>query len=412
MESSEGRIPELIPIRYGRMIQSPFTFYRGSAFNMDADLSTTPASGLRVQACGDCHLCNFGAFATPERRIIVDINELDETLPAPWEWDVKRLAASFVVASRFNGHSEAEARDAAQIAVRSYRIKMSEYSKQSVLDIWYDSIDLEALIPTVKDEETQKRLQKRIAKARGRSIAEHDFPALVTTDGVTPVIKDNPPLIYHSREQGEEAFDATVQTSFAAYRESLPDDRRVLLDRYRLTDVAVKVVGVGSVGTVCGILLMMASHDDPLFLQLKQARESVLERFAGKSVYSNHGQRVVVGQRLMQSASDLFLGWTEGHKGRHFYIRQLRDMKIKPVVEVYGPSVMQEYAKLCGWILARAHARSGEPAIISGYLGKNEVFDEAVADFSVAYADQCEKDHAALLQAVRTGQVEVSVEDV
>lgn len=409
-ESSKDRMAHLVPIRYGRMVQSPFSFYRGTALNMAADLSVTPVSGLRVQACGDCHLCNFGGFATPERRIIADINDLDETLPAPWEWDVKRLAASFVVASRFNGHPEEAARDAALGCVRSYREKMAEYSKLSVLDVWYSSIDLEKLLLTIKDEESHKRLEKRLAKARQRKVVDDDFPELVTTAGMKPTIKENPPLIFHPREQDKASFETTLKKSFAAYRETLSEDRRILIDRYQLVDAAVKVVGVGSVGTVCGVLLLMASDQDPLFLQVKQARESVLEPYAGQSDYSNHGQRVVVGQRIMQSASDLFLGWTEGYRGRNFYIRQLRDMKIKPMVEIFSPSVMSVYAATCGWILARAHARSGEPAMISGYLGKSDVFDEAIADFAVAYADQCEQDHDQLVQAVRAGRLEVFIE--
>lgn len=409
-ESSKGRMPELIPIRYGRMIQSPFTFYRGTALNMAADLATTPVSGLRVQACGDCHLCNFGAFATPERRVICDINDLDETLPAPWEWDVKRLTASMVVASRFNGHSEAEARDAALACVRSYRQFMAEYSKMTVLDVWYASIDVESLVASEADEESRKRLEKRLAKARERSVAEHDFPDLVTTAGLKPTIKENPPLIFHLRHQDQEKHEAAFNQAFAAYRETLSEDKRVLLDRYKIMDFAMKVVGVGSVGTMCGIVLLMASDKDPLFLQIKQARESVLEPYAGRSVYSNHGQRVVVGQRLMQSASDLFLGWTEGQKGRQFYVRQLKDMKIKPLVEIFTPSVMLSYGVLCGHILARSHARSGQPAKISGYLGKGEVFDEAIADFSVAYADQAERDHETLVKAVRAGKLDVFIE--
>lgn len=411
-ESSEGRIPHLIPIRYGRMLQSPFTFFRGAAMSMAADLSTTPTSGLRVQACGDCHLCNFGAFATPERRVNFDINDLDETLPAPWEWDVKRLAASFVLASRDNGHSEDSARDAVLSCVRSYRERMAEYSEMQTLEIWYDSIDVEKLIPKIQDKEAQKRIQTRLTKARERSVLEHDFPELVTTAGMAPQIKDNPPLIYHQRELGHEEFVETVDRAFAKYRESLPEHRRVLLDRFKLMDVAAKVVGVGSVGTVCGVILLMASDEDPLFLQLKQARPSVLEPYAGRSVYANHGERVVVGHQLMQSASDLFLGWTEARQGRHFYFRQLKDMKIKPIVEVFSASVMREYGELCGWVLAHAHARSGEPIKITGYLGKGDKFDRAISDFAVAYADQTERDHEILIKAVRAGEIEVFVEDV
>jgi len=411
-QSSKGRVPELIPLRYGRMLQSPFTFYRGTALNMAADLATTPVSGLRVQACGDCHLSNFGGFATPERRVIVDINDLDETLPAPWEWDVKRLAASFVLASRHNRHGENDARDAALACVRAYRERMREFSQMRVLDIWYASVDIEPLIAAVEDKETRKRMQKRLEKARERSTLEHDFPELVTEAGVAPAIKENPPLIFHPREQGREEFDATVRKAFSGYRESLSPHRRMLLDHYELVDVAVKVVGVGSVGTLCGVILLMASEKDPLFLQIKQAGPSVLEPYAGKSAYSNHGERIVLGHQLMQSASDLFLGWTEGHLGRQFYLRQLRDMKIKPQVELFTPGVMLEYAELCGWILARAHARSGDPAKISGYLGKGDAFDEAIADFSIAYADQSEQDHEALVKAARAGKIEVLIEDV
>ena len=409
-ESDKGRIPQLVPIRHGRMMQSPFSFYRGAALNMAADLAHTPATGLQVQACGDCHLLNFGAFATPERRVIFDINDLDETLPAPWEWDVKRLAASFVLACRDNGFSEDNARDAALTCVRSYRERMKEYSEMRVLDIWYASIDAQSLIPTIEDEEARERLRKRLAKAREHSVLEHEFPELVHTGGLTPTIKENPPLIYHWREQGFEELMESVMKVFARYRETMQEDRRLLLDRFKLTDMAVKVVGVGSVGTFCGILLLMASEHDPLFLQFKQARTSVLEAYAGKSPHANEGQRIVHGCRMMQSASDLFLGWTEGQLGRQYYIRQLKDMKIKPMVEVFTTSIMLQYADLCGWTLAHAHARSGEPARIAGYLGQSDKFDESIADFSIAYADQSERDHETLLKAVRAGKLEVFVE--
>jgi uncharacterized protein (DUF2252 family) len=409
-ESSKGRIQQLIAIRNGRMLQSPFTFYRGAALNMAADLAHTPTSGLRVQACGDCHLLNFGAFATPERRVIFDINDLDETLPAPWEWDVKRLSASFVLACRDNGFNADCARDAVLTCVRSYRERMAEYSEMVTLDVWYAAIDVEKVIPTIQDKEVRKRAEKRLAKARGRSVLEHDFPELVHINGLVPTIKDNPPLIYHSREQGHEETTAIFQKGFADYLESLPEHRRLLLDRFKLMDFAIKVVGVGSVGTYCGVMLLMASDKDPLFLQIKQARPSVLEAYAGKSVYSNNGQRIVIGCQLMQSASDLFLGWTEGQKGRQFYVRQLKDMKIKPLVETFTQSVMLRYAEICGWCLARAHARSGEPAKISGYLGKSDAFDEAISDFSIAYADQSERDHDELMKAARAGKLEVFVE--
>ncbi len=408
--SNKGRVPELIPIRHGRMMKSPFTFYRGAALNMAADLATTPATGLRVQACGDAHLCNFGAFASPERRILFDINDLDETLPAPWEWDVKRLAASIVVACRSNGFSEARARDAALACVRSYREHMAEYSQMSVLDVWYARIDLEEMTASFRDDDVRKRMQKRLAAAHQRSVAEHDFPKLAAMAGGVPVIKDNPPLIYHPQAEGGEALISRAREAFADYRESLQEDRRTLIDRYELRDIAMKVVGVGSVGTFCAVMLLTASDKDPLFLQVKEARPSVLEAYAGKSAYANHGERVVNGQRLMQSASDIFLGWTKGKLGRHFYIRQLRDMKLSAMVELFTPAVMTRYAEACAWALARAHARSGDPSAISGYLGKSDEFDKAIAKFSVAYADQSERDHAVLRKAVQDGRVEVVME--
>jgi uncharacterized protein (DUF2252 family) len=408
-QSNQGRMKHLIPIRHGRMLQSPFAFYRGAALNMAADLAGTPTSGIRVQACGDCHLLNFGAFATPERRVIFDINDLDETLLAPWEWDVKRLAASFVLACRENGLGEDDAREAVLSCARSYREHMREFSKMSVLDVWYASIDMEKVMATIKDEETVERAQKRLEKARESSVAEHDFPKLATTAGLAPTIKDNPPLIFHPRDRQREELMSSIRHYFAQYRETLPESRRLLLDRFHLMDAALKVVGVGSVGTYCAILLLMASEDDPLFLQVKQARPSVLEAYAGKSRHANDGQRIVYGCRVMQSSSDIFLGWLEGEAGRHYYVRQLRDMKIKPMVEVFTAAVMLEYAELCGWALARAHARSAEPTKISGYLGKNDSFDEAIADFSTAYADQTERDYEVLKKAVRAGKLDVEI---
>ncbi|MGH8614100.1 MAG: DUF2252 domain-containing protein [Gammaproteobacteria bacterium] len=409
-KSNEGRLPELIPIRYGRMVRTPFTFYRGAALNMAADLAVTPATGLRVQACGDCHLLNFGDFATPERRIIFDINDLDETLPAPWEWDLKRLAASVVLACRNNGFEKDCARDAALACARSYRERMAEFSQMPVLDVWYASIDVEKELPTIRDKEARRRHQKLLAKARARRVLEHDFPKLAAMAGQAPTIRDNPPLIYHPSERGEEDLLTRTRAAFAGYRESVQEDRRALIDRYDLKDIAIKVVGVGSVGTFCAVTLLMASEQDPLFLQVKEARPSVLEAYAGKSIYPNHGQRVVNGYRLMQSASDIFLGWTKGKLGRHFYVRQLKDMKVGPMVELFGPGMMTQYAEICAWALARAHARSGAPAQISGYLGKSDAFDKAIAAFSFAYADQSERDHAILKKAVRSGRVEVVAE--
>ena len=410
IESGVGRVPELLPIRYGRMMQSPFTFYRGAAAIMVADLAGLPSTGIRVQACGDCHLLNFGSFATPERRQIIAINDFDETLPAPWEWDIKRLAASFVVAARSNGFTTEEAREAAQTCARSYRERIREFAKMGVLDVWYYSIEMEDLLETIEDETAKARVKKRFVKARDRDVLDEDFPELVTFEGGKHRIRDNPPLIYHFQGEEEAVVEVRVRDAFERYRATLAEDRRLLLDRYEYKDIAMKVVGVGSVGTRCSIMLLMGGADDPLFLQVKEARASVLEPYAGQSAYSNHGQRVVMGQRLMLSASDIFLGWTEGGLGSHYYIRQMRDMKLKAMVELFTPSVMNQYAELCGWALASAHARSGDAAKIAGYLGKKEDFDEALADFSESYADQNELDYKALVKAVREGRLEVYLE--
>jgi uncharacterized protein (DUF2252 family) len=409
-EGDKGRIPQLIPIRHGRMIQSPFTYYRGAALAMAVDLANLPATGVRVQACGDAHLGNFRVFATPERRLIFDIHDLDETLPAPWEWDVKRLATSFVIAARNNGLSEKRAREAVLTCVHSYREHMAEFSQMRAIDVWYYSLDADRIADDIKDIEIRRRAKKRLAKAKSLTALEYDFPKLADVSSEVPTIRDNPPLIYHWHEHGSEEFDAVVREALASYRETLPDDRRVLLDRYELKDITIKVVGVGSVGTICGIILMAAGEGDPLFLQVKQATESVLERYAGKSVYPNHGQRVVQGHRLMQSASDVFLGWTEGRFDRHYYIRQLRDAKIKFAIETFNSAELILFADCCGWTLARAHARSGEPALITGYLGESELFDTAILDFAVAYADQSEKDHEALTRAVRAGKLDAVIE--
>jgi uncharacterized protein (DUF2252 family) len=406
--SNKGRMPELVPIRHGRMLTSPFAFLRGSAAVMASDLSRTPVSGIRVQACGDCHLMNFGGFGTPERQMNFSINDFDETLPAPWEWDVKRLAASFVVAGRYVDFKEREALAAAESAVRSYRRRMGRYADMHILEVWYDHIDVEQVIASLPAA-VQKRLSARVEKARARSVAEHDFPKLTEHSGSQPRIKHDPPLLFHLQgAERKEARDNVLQ-ALEMYRSTLNDHYRILLDRFRLQDLAVKVVGVGSVGTMCMVALLMAAADDPLLLQVKQANASVLEPYAGKSAYSNHGQRVVEGQRLMQAASDMMLGWTAGNLGgRHFYVRQLRDMKISAIIETMEPETLRIYAKLCGWTLARAHARSGDPAMISGYLGNSDTFDRATAKFAAAYADQTESDHRAMRKAARDGRLEVA----
>ena len=409
LAQNEGRVLDLVPIRHGRMSQSAFAFYRGTAAIMAADLFHTPSSGLRVQACGDAHLSNFGAFATPERSVIFDLNDLDETLPAPWEWDVKRLTASVVLAGRHIQLKQSETARAARAAVRSYRERMAEYAFMTALDIWYDRIELKRLIDSVPEEEKRARLEKKLEKARGRTVAAHDFPKLAEHVGTTPRIKDNPPLIFHSEMTGD-ADSAEIKAAWTLYHDSLPEHIRVLFDRFHLCDLAVKVVGVGSVGTTCLIALFMAADDDPLFLQIKEAKSSVLEPYAGKSLHENHGQRVVVGQRLMQAASDSFLGWTVSPRGRHLYVRQLRDMKISAEIDTMDDEGLRRYAEACAWALARAHARSGDAAMIAGYMGSSRTFDEAICDFAGDYADQAERDHKAFVKAIRDGRVKAVVE--
>jgi uncharacterized protein (DUF2252 family) len=410
-EANGGRMPELVPLRHGRMLPSPFTFYRGTALNMAVDLAGTPSTGFRVQACGDAHLGNFRCFATPERRVIFDIHDLDETIPAPWEWDIKRLAASFVLACRTNGLGDKLARDAVLTCVRSYRQSMARFSTMRALEVWYARFEAKKLVADITDADIRQRTEKVLAKAKNVCVVEDVFPKLADNSGETPTIKDDPPFIYHRMERGEDEFYERIEEVLFRYSESLPDDRRVLLDRYAVKDKAIKVVGVGSVGTVCSIALLMAGEKDPLFLQVKEARPSVLEAFAGPSIYPNHGQRVVKGHRLMQSASDIFLGWTEDGTGRHFYVRQLRDMKLKFRIEEFKSAKMVIFAEWCGGTLARAHARSGEPALISGYLGKADTFDRAIGDFAVAYADQVEHDYESFSKAVRDGKLEAVTDD-
>jgi uncharacterized protein (DUF2252 family) len=406
--SNEGRLPELIPIRFGRMLQSPFAFYRGSAGIMAGDLANTPQSGLIVQACGDAHLMNFGGFATPERQQIFDINDLDETLPAPWEWDLKRLAASVVIAGRHIGLRESQAASAARGTVQSYRENMANYSRMRAIDVWYDKIDLDRLLRSAPSEKVRKRAEKRFEEARKRSVPNDDFPKLVENRGEAPRIKDNPPLIFHPTKHSEEEYSIRIEDALAQYRNSLPTHTKVLFARYHFFDMAVKVVGVGSVGTVCLVGLFMAGDDDPLFLQVKQARSSVLEPYAGASRYKNHGERVVKGHRIMQAASDIFLGWTTSEKsGRDFYVRQLRDMKLSAVVEGFDAETLAAYGSVCALALARAHARTGDAAMISGYIGSGQTFDDAVGEFAVEYADQNEHDYSAFVKAVRRGDIQV-----
>jgi len=408
LAAEQGRVEDLLPLRHGRMVRSAFTFYRGAALTMAADLATTPTTGIRVQCCGDAHLCNFGGFATPERRIIFSINDLDETLPAPWEWDIKRLAASFVVACRDNGLSEAVARDAVMTCVHSYRDSMAEFSQLKTLELWYRSLSAEELLGGLPPK-LRKRIIKRVEKEQAKSRGEEMFPKLAEKRGNVHVIKDQLPTIFHAEGHPPGEVQQAVRDALVAYHETLPTAYRALLDRYELRDAAIKVVGVGSVGTLCWVLLFTAGDADPLFLQVKEARASVLEPYAGQSVFPNQGQRVVDGYRRMQPASDMFLGWSRGPK-RDFFIRQLRDMKLGPMVEIFGQVEMEFYATWCGKALALSHARSGNSAMISGYVGKSDTLDKALAAFSVAYADQNEKDHAALARAVRKGTVKAVFE--
>ena len=400
---------ELLPIRYGRMLQSPFAFFRGAAAIMAEDLAHTPSTGIRVQACGDCHLVNFGGFATPERRIIFDINDFDETLPAPWEWDLKRLAASFVIACTFNEFKQKDSRRATLACVQSYRERMSELSQMPALEVWYQSIDADTVMRSLRSDATRKRLEKRLSKTRERA-SEALFPKLTELQGGKVAIRDEPPLIFHPQSQGDRDLDKVINRVLEKYRHSLNESVRVIFDRYQPVDSAMKVVGVGSVGTRCAIALMMAASADPVFLQIKEARKSVMEPYAGSSVYENNGKRVVTGQHIMQSASDIFLGWSDTEAGRHFYVRQLNDAKLKPLVEIFDETTMEDYGRLCGWVLAHAHARSGDASLISGYLGSNDVFDEAIADFAEAYERQNERDFQALRRAVRTGKLEARLE--
>ncbi len=406
--SSAGRIEELLPLRYGRMLASPFAFFRGAASIMASDLSHTPDSGITVQACGDCHLLNFGVFATPERRLVFDINDFDETHPAPWEWDLKRLATSFVIASQHNGHRAPDCRAAATAVAHHYREKLQELAQQPTLEAWHSFLDYEKLIAMTDDTALRQRRKRVLQKALA-----HDAMACLVklTDGSTARIKDVPPLIFHPDAWHDPSFAEVVTHNLARYRESLAPERRVLLDRYTLADLALKVVGVGSVGLLCAVALLFASEDDPLFLQVKEARDSVLAPYVKAQAFATHGARVVYGQRLMQAASDVFLGHTVSAQGMHFYVRQLRDVKVKPLIETFTPQAMRDYARSTGWALARAHARSGDAALMAGYIGRSAAFTKAIANFAVRYGAQNERDHKALLQAVRLGRVQAHTED-
>jgi len=368
---------------------------------MARDLATTPTTGLTVQLCGDAHLSNFGVFGTPERQQAFDLNDFDETLPGPWEWDVKRLATSLVVAGRVNRYNRAEIRGATRAGIRSYREMLLNYSSMRYLDIWYSHLDLRS--PPLPEDRVLRALMTRAERKADRRTGLHAFPRLTETVRGQPRIRDNPPLIEHS---GDATAERVSRSFFEHYLGTLPDERRMLLDRYHVADVARKVVGVGSVGLVCSVILLLADSDleDPLFLQTKQATASALEPYLGPSRYPNHAQRVVIGQHLIQEASDVFLGWSE-LDGRDFYVRQLLDMKYAYDISALGPQEFAGQAELCGAALARAHARTGDPAAIAGYLGTGTAFDRAVTVFAEAYADQTELDHRAFRRAVQQGRL-------
>ena len=406
VDSNKDRLQSLVPIRHGRMLQSAFAFFRGTAALQAYDLAGTPASGIIVQACGDCHLMNFGGFATPERTLVFDINDFDETHQAPFEWDVKRLAASFVVAARWRGFKSDDAKKIAVEVASSYRHSMRKRVGEGVLEGWYDRVTAEDVVELAEDLLGEsKRVKKRIAEGR-KATHEHVFEKLTAPKrGGLPQIVDQPPLIFHTKE----VTDKVAKQFFAAYRATLAEERRVLFDRFKYIDAAIKVVGVGSVGTRCFVALFLAAPDDPLFLQIKEAHRSVLERYAGQPKLTHDGQRVVVGQRLMQSASDIFLGWAKGPTGRDFYVRQLRDMKAAPEVETMSPKVMRGMATLTGIVLARAHDKAGDAAGIAGYLGKSDEFDEAIGDYAVGYADQVERDYANFVKAARDGRIKTDL---
>jgi uncharacterized protein (DUF2252 family) len=404
---ARDRIPELVPIRHARMMASPFAFLRGSAVVMAPDLASTPNSGIQAQLCGDAHLLNFGAYASPERALLFDLNDFDETLPGPWEWDLKRLAASFVVAGRDNGFDATNCREAAQASVASYRRRMAELSEMGELEVWYSRVGEEQVRDLLTEaragKKTTKKLSKNVRKARGRDSLQALSKLTRVVDGRRRII-DDPPLLVRIPEGDE--IRAQVYAILQSYKRTLQEDRRHLLDRYRFVDAARKVVGVGSVGTRAYVVLLEGrDRDDPLFLQIKEAGASVLERYVESSPYEHHGHRVVAGQRLMQAASDIFLGWFRGTGGRDFYWRQLKDMKGSVIVESMSADELVLYGGLCGWALARAHARSGDRVQIAAYLGKSERFDVAIADFAESYADQNERDHAALCAAVKSGRL-------
>lgn len=420
--TSEGRVPGLVPLRYSRMSVSPFTFFRGMAMIQAADLAAGPQTGLDIQICGDAHLMNYGFFASPERNLIFDINDFDETHVAPWEWDVKRLSVSLVLASRNLGLPDTVARDIAQTAINVYRRRMFDFSQMAQLDIWYTRITHNQLLEMAPDQAIHQQLLKLGEKARNQT-QERLLPKLTDTQDNQLRLKDNPPVLFHLDDPSvlqpnddiwlaPGNWAGIIRRMSDAYASTLKEDRRELIRRFRLVDVAFKVVGVGSVGTRCLVALLQDDYDQPLFLQLKEARPSVLENFTNTCPHGHQGKRVVFGQRLMQAASDLFLGWCKGPGNRDFYVRQLRDMKAAPALTEFDKGSLTAFGQACAWALARAHAKSsGKAAEIAGYMGQSERFEQAVANYSVSYADQVEKDYEQFMGAIRQGRFPTVTDD-
>lgn len=405
IKSNEGRLEDLIPVRFGKMEKSPFAFLRGSASIMASDLSFTPSTGIQTQSCGDCHLVNFGAYATPERNIVFDMNDLDETHFAPWEWDLKRLSVSFIVAGRDKAYSDKINKRAVLTLVRSYLDNMRKFSSMTILNVWYNKIEEDKILKTFSKD---KRYIKNFIKSRLEFRKNSDYnnlSKLIERKNGEFKIRNQKPEVYHSNE-----IDHThdkMENFFSLYKDSLPEEKKYLFNKFKFTDVAYKVAGVGSVGTRCYIALFTGEDKTPLLLQVKEARESVLEPFTQKSKYTNNGERIVSGQRLMQAASDIFLGWTKTDDGKHFYVRQLRDLKIETNLETQSPKVLIMYAALCGKVLAKSHSKAGDVAAISGYLGKSEEFDNAIAEFAFKYAKQNEDDFKSFKKAIKDKRIAV-----
>ncbi|PWT76661.1 MAG: DUF2252 domain-containing protein [Bacteroidetes bacterium] len=400
--SNYDRVPELVPVRHARMSASPFVFYRATASLMARDLSHTQSSGIVTQVCGDCHLMNFGGFATPERHLILDINDFDETIPGNWEWDLKRLAVSFVLAAREKKLNNGSGDDLVHAVVTSYQNAINEFSEMNFLDLWYLKFDIEELVQKSKSVELKARLAKTLSKVNKQS---HDTVFYkMTSDNMGKFsITEQTPLIFHPFNV-EESMDM-INIFLGQYKDTLQPDRRILFEQYRVIDVALKVVGVGSVGTRCFVVLLLNDNKEPLFLQVKEARQSVLEPYIAPSQFKHQGERVVYGQRLMQSASDIFLGWTTGPLGRYYYIRQLRDKKISPVIETMDKNLLGIYAGYCGRILAKAHSKTAQGPLICGYIGKSDALADAFILFSRKYADQTEKDYSDFMKGIRTGEI-------